>query len=196
MRRSRSMDFCHNSTARMARYISSYETPSSSPSLTSSPTFPIRKRYQGTFELILDTETEDDESEAESAGSRSEESEDEGPGSKVEEAASEQQQQAVLVEDTAADEPLGLGYRAAIRRALELAEDPAPTSQVTTPAATIAVDEDEFIEVGTQLELHESILKDHTQRLDALPPTLLEGMGRDITELYDRSTAVRGEIHS
>ncbi|GJR41776.1 hypothetical protein Tco_1309879 [Tanacetum coccineum] len=32
--------------------------------------------------------------------------------------------------------------------------------------------------------------------LDALPPTLLEGMGRDITELYDRSAAVRDEIHS
>ncbi|GJT12198.1 hypothetical protein Tco_0859240 [Tanacetum coccineum] len=157
-----------------------------------------------------------------------------GPGAEGEEASPEQQQQAVLVEDTIADEPLGLRYKAARRRALELVEDPAPNieidprsrapvqtptspewlsgsllvspasltipspvaSPVTTPAATIVVDEDEFIKVGAQLELHGSILQDHTQRLDALPPTLLEGMGQDITELYDRLAAVRGEIHS
>ncbi|GKF04023.1 hypothetical protein Tco_0034691, partial [Tanacetum coccineum] len=74
---------------------------------------------------------------------------------------------------------------------------PSPVaSLVTTLAATIAVDEDEFIEVEAQLEHHESILQDHTRRLDALSPTLLEGMGRDITELYDRSAVARGEIHS
>ncbi|GKA87845.1 mitochondrial Rho GTPase 1-like protein [Tanacetum coccineum] len=64
-------------------------------------------------------------------------------------------------------------------------------SLVTTPAATIAVDEDEFIDVGAQLELHESVLHDHTQRLDAFPPIVLEGIGRDIIELYDRSTTVK-----
>ncbi|GJQ89782.1 hypothetical protein Tco_0000921 [Tanacetum coccineum] len=37
-------------------------------------------------------------------------------------------------------------------------------SPVTTPAATIAVGEDEFFEVGAQLELHGSILHDHTSR--------------------------------
>ncbi|GKC81730.1 hypothetical protein Tco_1137447 [Tanacetum coccineum] len=39
------------------RYRSSYETPSSS----SSPALPIRKRYWGTSELILDTDSEEDE---------------------------------------------------------------------------------------------------------------------------------------
>ncbi|GKE87093.1 hypothetical protein Tco_1564568 [Tanacetum coccineum] len=40
---------------------------------------------------------------------------------------------------------------------------PSPiASPVTTPATTIRVDEDEFLEVGAQLELHESILHDHT----------------------------------
>ncbi|GJR79677.1 hypothetical protein Tco_0150462 [Tanacetum coccineum] len=74
---------------------------------------------------------------------------------------------------------------------------PSPVaSLVNTPATTIAVDEDEFLEVGAQLKLHESILLDHTQRLDAFPPTLLEGHGRDITELFNRSRAVREEIHS
>ncbi|GJU77885.1 hypothetical protein Tco_1274955 [Tanacetum coccineum] len=74
---------------------------------------------------------------------------------------------------------------------------PSPVaSSMNTPATTIAVDEDVFLEVGAQLELHESILFDHTQRLDAFPPTLLEGHGWDITELFDRSRAVREEIHS
>ncbi|GJT57359.1 hypothetical protein Tco_0992413 [Tanacetum coccineum] len=51
------------------RYISSYETPSSSSSLT----FPVRKRYQVTFELIADTETKSDESQDEDIDSESKE---------------------------------------------------------------------------------------------------------------------------
>ncbi|GKB95205.1 hypothetical protein Tco_0981342, partial [Tanacetum coccineum] len=234
------------------RYRSSYETPSSSASPAPSPTLHIWKRYWGTFEPILGTETKDDESEAEGAGS------------------------GTPVEVITADRPLGLGYVAARRRALEIAEkispstfeigqsarsapdqqvvDETPTPRIparstwidaedgticldikidplsrapfqtptspewssgflpilpasltvplpvaspaTTLVATIAVDKDEFLEVGVQLELHRSILYDHTQRLDALLPTLLEGHGRDVTELFDRSRVVREEIHS
>nr|GEU97092.1 RNA-directed DNA polymerase, eukaryota [Tanacetum cinerariifolium] len=65
---------------------------------------------------------------------------------------------------------------------------------MVTSAATISVDEDQFIKVGPQLELYESILHDHTQHLDALPPTLFEGYERDLRELYTRSGAVRDEI--
>nr|GEX25312.1 hypothetical protein [Tanacetum cinerariifolium] len=93
------------------RYRSSYETPS--PSLTLS----IQKMYRGTSELISDIETEDDESKAEGAGSRSEESRDESSNLE-EEAALEGHQQAVLVVGTVADEPLGLGYEALRRFAL------------------------------------------------------------------------------
>ncbi|GKB52767.1 hypothetical protein Tco_0903520, partial [Tanacetum coccineum] len=144
-----------------------------------------------------------------------EELKDEGPNSEGEEAAPEgQQHQAASIEVTTIDRPLGIRYGVARRRALELAKevadetptpriparttwiDPQDALQVTTPAATIIVDEDEFLEVGAQLEIHRSILHDHTQRLDALPPTLLEGHGRDIIELFDRSRAVREEIHS
>ncbi|GKE27355.1 hypothetical protein Tco_1442739, partial [Tanacetum coccineum] len=72
--------------------------------------------YRGTSEPILDTKTEGDESEDEGPNLESEESEDEGPDSESEEAASEdQQQQAVPVEDTTVDEPLGLGYGATRR---------------------------------------------------------------------------------
>nr|GEU47018.1 hypothetical protein [Tanacetum cinerariifolium] len=45
-------------------------------------------------------------------------------------------------------------------------------SLVATSIATIQVDEDQFIEVGAQLELYRSTLQDHTHRLDAMPPTL------------------------
>ncbi|GJX67443.1 hypothetical protein Tco_0303170 [Tanacetum coccineum] len=170
--------FYYHRIARMVRYIPSCETPTlSSLPPVMLPTLPPQKRYRGTFELITDTNT------------KSEDLEDEGTDSKSEEAASEDQQPTISVKGTTADEPLGLGYGAARRRALELAEDtsrntfkvrqssksvpeqadhtprlPArPTwvdpkdaslivpslvpSLVTTPAATIAVDEDEFLKL-------------------------------------------------
>nr|GEX29453.1 transposase (putative), gypsy type [Tanacetum cinerariifolium] len=208
------------------RYRSSYETLSPSSSLT----FPIRKRYQGTSELILDTETEDESSNSDAEGQGSE---DEGPSLDDE---------AVLVVNTTVDEPLCLGYGALRCHVLELGEGsvsnpedgrvytdiltyppvapvqtppspewssgsflvspsslvvPSPiASPVTTPATTISVDEDQFLKVWTQLELHGSILHDHTQRLDALPSNLFEGYDKDLRELYTRSGVVRDEIFS
>ncbi|GJY28452.1 hypothetical protein Tco_0404219 [Tanacetum coccineum] len=74
---------------------------------------------------------------------------------------------------------------------------PSPiASQMANPTATISVDEDQFLEVGALLELYGSILHDHNQRLDALPPTLFKGYDRDLRELYTRSRAVRDEIFS
>ncbi|GJV46334.1 hypothetical protein Tco_1430870 [Tanacetum coccineum] len=99
------------------RYRSSYETPSPSLSLT----LPIRKRYQGTSELIKDTKDESSDSDTKGEGS-----EDRGPDSEEEEheeeAALKGQQQTVPVVDTAADEPLGLGYGALRRREFALGE--------------------------------------------------------------------------
>ncbi|GKF01161.1 hypothetical protein Tco_0028084, partial [Tanacetum coccineum] len=99
------------------RYRSSYETPSPSLSLT----LPIRKRYQGISELIEDTKDESSDSDTDGEGS-----EDVGPGLEEEEdkeeATPEGQQQTVLVVDTAADEPLGLGYRALRRHEFALGE--------------------------------------------------------------------------
>nr|GFA80463.1 hypothetical protein [Tanacetum cinerariifolium] len=69
-------------------------------------------------------------------------------------------------------------------------------SPVTTPAATIVVNKDEFLEVRVQLKLHGSILHDHIQCLDALPPTLFDGYDRDLRELYIRSGVVKDEIFS
>ncbi|GJZ63532.1 hypothetical protein Tco_0619953 [Tanacetum coccineum] len=182
-------------------------------------------------------------------------SEDEGPSSEEEEeAVPEGQQQTVLVVDTTADEPLGLGQSSrSVSKQQRVEETPAPrppvratwvdpiddtvytyiliyvppvhvpvqtppsskwssdslpvspsslavptlvASPMTTPATAIAVDEDEFLEVGARLKLHESIPYDNTQRLDALPPALFEGYYRDLRELYTRLRAVRDEIFS
>nr|GFB85227.1 hypothetical protein [Tanacetum cinerariifolium] len=102
-----------NSTAPTAR-MTVRAQPAMSPGLSTRVT---EKTYRGTSELILDIETEDDESKTEGAGSRSKESRDES-SDLDEEAALEGQQQAVLVVGTIADEPLGLGYRDLRRREL------------------------------------------------------------------------------
>ncbi|GJT32729.1 ribonuclease H-like domain-containing protein [Tanacetum coccineum] len=176
------------------RYRSSYETPSSSSSPAPSPTLLIRKRHLGLgYEAARRRALELVEEIAPSTfevgqGSRSvpdQQVADETPTSRI------------LVCTTWIDPEDGTVY-------LDIEIDPrscAPVqtpsspewssgslpispafltvpspiaSPVTTPAATIAVDEDEFLDVGTQLELHEIILHDHTQRLDALPPALFE----------------------
>nr|GEX86267.1 hypothetical protein [Tanacetum cinerariifolium] len=181
-------------------YRSSYETPSPS----SSPILPIRKRYQEDKGLSLEEEEEEED-------------------------APKGQQQAVLVVDTVVDEPLGPCYGALRRHESALGEGSVPSksearqssrsaseqqrveetpaprppvlpilvaSPATTPTTTIAVDEDEFLEVEAQLELYEGILHGHTQHLDALPPTLFEIYDRDLRELYIRLRAVRDEIFS
>ncbi|GJX56994.1 hypothetical protein Tco_0286891 [Tanacetum coccineum] len=153
----------------------------------------VWKRYIGTSELILETDSERDE--------LGEEDTEEDKSSDTDD------NRERLVVDTAASVPLGLGYRAARHRALESTKEithstyevgqssrsvaeqegaertppspewslgslpvlpsspvvPSPiASPVATLAATISVDEDQFIEVGAQLELHGSILHDHT----------------------------------
>nr|GEX07206.1 hypothetical protein [Tanacetum cinerariifolium] len=75
------------------------------------------KRYRGTYDLIADTKTKRDESKDEVTESESEEA-----------ASEDQQQQAVSAEDTAEDEPLGLGYRVVKRHALEQFEDTVPST--------------------------------------------------------------------
>ncbi|GKA17204.1 hypothetical protein Tco_0697041 [Tanacetum coccineum] len=247
-------------------------------SSSSSPSLLGQKRYKGTSELILDTDSEGDESGEEDTKEDEEDKssdaddereiqglDDEGHGlgdedhglgdesqglegeglSLEEEAAPEGQQQAVLVVDTAVQqssryvpEHEGVERIFAFRQPtlvtwVDLEDDrvytdvpayaptaapvqappspewslgslpvspsslvvPSPiASSMSTPTTTISVDEDQFIEVGAQLELHGSILYDHTQRLDALPPTLVADIDRDVRELYTRSGVVRDEI--
>nr|GEY84533.1 hypothetical protein [Tanacetum cinerariifolium] len=117
------------------RFRSSYETPSPS----SSSTLTVRKRYRGTYEIILDTDREGDElgdedtEEDEEDESLDSDDEREGQGLDDEgqdkkEVTPEGQQQVVLVVDTPTSEPLGLGYEAARYRALELTEEIVPST--------------------------------------------------------------------
>ncbi|GJS53484.1 hypothetical protein Tco_0626846 [Tanacetum coccineum] len=69
-------------------------------------------------------------------------------------------------------------------------------SPVVSQVLIAATDKDDFLEVRAQLKLHRSILYDHTERLDVLPPTLFEGYGWDFTELFASLGSVREEIHS
>ncbi|GJX38201.1 hypothetical protein Tco_0251504 [Tanacetum coccineum] len=127
------------------------------------------------FQLVEDTEDNSSDS-----GTEREGSEEEGPNSEDEGHGSE-------------DEGPGLGYGALRHHELVVGEGEMPStfeilpslewsssslpvspsspaiptlvaSLVTTSANTIAVDEDVFLEAGTQLELHGSILNDHMQR--------------------------------
>ncbi|GJU37771.1 hypothetical protein Tco_1186125 [Tanacetum coccineum] len=107
------------------RYRSYYETPSSLSSLA----FLVRKRYQGTSELILDTDSEEDEireedtddDEGHDLDDKGHGLDDEGHGE--EEAVPEGLQRAALVVETSVGEPLRLGYGALRRRELAVEED-------------------------------------------------------------------------
>ncbi|GKD37042.1 hypothetical protein Tco_1257249, partial [Tanacetum coccineum] len=147
-------------------------------------------------------------------GDESQGLEDEGFGLKEEEVVPEGQQQAVLptlitwvdpeddrvYTDISAYAPPVAPVQIPLSPEWSLSSLPVSPSSTASPVATliatISVDEDQFIEVGAQLELHGSILHDHTQRLDVLPPTLVAYIDRDVRELYARSRVVRDEIFS
>ncbi|GJZ09073.1 hypothetical protein Tco_0543356 [Tanacetum coccineum] len=247
------------------RYRSSYESPSSS----SSPALPVQKRYRGTSELILDTDNEGDELgdedikkdeedeslDADDEGERSDDEGHKGEGLGLEEEeededAPEGQQQAVLVMDTVASEPLCLGYEAARRHALESIEEITPStyevgqssrsmpkqqgayrvSAFRQPTLTTWVDPEDD-RVYTDIPVYPPVapvqtllspewssgyfpislsspvvpspiaslvatLKATISRLDALPPTLVADIDRDVRELYTRSGVVRDDIFS
>nr|GFA96497.1 hypothetical protein [Tanacetum cinerariifolium] len=122
-------------------------------------------RYRGTFELILDTDSEEDEEVEETSDSDSEreDAEDEGP----------------TIEDgnpAAGDEGLAEG-------------DEGPNMEVksrglddeghSVESDGFSLGEEEAVLEGAQLELYRSILQDHTQRLDVMPPTLFAEIDRD-----------------
>nr|GEX58062.1 hypothetical protein [Tanacetum cinerariifolium] len=217
--------------------------------------FSFCKRYRGTSELILDTKTEDESSNSDAEGEDSDDEgrgledkgigsddeghglEDEGPGLEEEEVAPEGQQQVVLVMDTAASEPLGLGYETLRHCELASGEGSVPSTFKVGQSSRSVPDQEGVERISTfrqpilvtwvdpedgriytdipnyvppvapvqtppspewssgslpvslsspVLELYESILHDHMQRLDALPPTLFEGYDRDLRELYTR----------
>ncbi|GJW05859.1 hypothetical protein Tco_1568282 [Tanacetum coccineum] len=141
------------------RYRSSYETSSSS----SPPTLPSQKRHVGTSEIVEDIEDESSDS-----GTEREGSEDEGPSLKDEGPSSKEE------EEAAPEDPKD----GRVYTNIPTYVPPAALVQ-TPPSSEWSSDEDEFLEVGAQFELHGSILHDYTQRLDALPPTLFRSLERE-----------------
>ncbi|GJX35846.1 hypothetical protein Tco_0247403 [Tanacetum coccineum] len=200
------------------RYRSSYETPS----LSSSLTLLVLKRYGGTSELILDTkenegrrilrrmrrmgvqmrmtrerESLDDEGqvlddegqglydEGQGLDNEGQGLEDEEPSIEEEEVAPEGSSGYELHLDAWVDPRDSWVYTVKLQSAppaapvqtllspewslgslpvspLSLVVPSPIASPVATTSATISVDEDQFLEVGAQLELYEGILHDHT----------------------------------
>ncbi|GKB29840.1 hypothetical protein Tco_0869241, partial [Tanacetum coccineum] len=106
------------------RYRSSCETSSSS-----SPILPVRKRYRGTSELILDTDSERDElgeedTEDDENSNADDERESQGLDDKGHGLGDEDHD----LDDEIVSEPLGLGYGTTRRRALESMEEIAPST--------------------------------------------------------------------
>nr|GEX41047.1 hypothetical protein [Tanacetum cinerariifolium] len=64
------------------------------------------------------------------------------------------------------------------------------------PAAPVQTPPSPEWSFGAQVELHGSILYDHTEHLDALLPTLFADIDKDVRELYTRSGVVKEEIFS
>ncbi|GJY78360.1 hypothetical protein Tco_0484161 [Tanacetum coccineum] len=170
------------------RYRSSYETPSPSPS----PTLLVRKRYWGTSKLILDTKTEDNKSKAKGAGSWSEESEDEGPDSEGEEAAPEGCHALDLAKEIAPS-TFKIGQSSSFTIIPVI---PIPVaSLVTTPVATIAVNENEFLEAGhvdaQRAEMWQARYDDHRLIHDMLVQHTV--MQRELQEMRDRVATLEEE---
>ncbi|GJS24622.1 hypothetical protein Tco_0453254 [Tanacetum coccineum] len=189
------------------RYRSSYETPSPSSSLT----LPVRKRYRGTSELILDTDSEGDEFGEEDKEDESDEDhglddesqglEDEGLGLEEEEAV-----------------PKGLSSAKGLRwssRAERVSAFRQPTLDTWdrslmkgSPPPSLSCSLGSYpvshhLPVSPSSPVVPSPIASPVatpiatiSRLDALPPTLVADIDRDVRELYTRSGAVRDEIFS
>nr|GEW40855.1 hypothetical protein [Tanacetum cinerariifolium] len=128
----------------------------------------MAKRYRGTSKLVEDTEDKSLDSDTEGEGL-----EDGGPGSEDEGPGLEEEAEEAAPEDILINVP---PVRVPVQTppSPEWSSDSLPVlpsspvvptlvaSQETTPAVTIAVGEDEFLEVRAQLELYGSILHDHT----------------------------------
>nr|GEV37144.1 hypothetical protein [Tanacetum cinerariifolium] len=153
----------------------------------------FRKRYRGTSELILDTDSEEDEKDNDpAAGDEGLAMRDEGPDMRVESCGLDERVIGTWVwgveaprvsvrkdnvystfeVDTAITRvvfglfpisPAPSIVPSPISSPMISLTVPSPiASHVATSIATILVDEDQFIEVGSQLELYRSILQDHT----------------------------------
>nr|GEU34877.1 hypothetical protein [Tanacetum cinerariifolium] len=184
------------------RYRFSYETPSPS----SSPTLLARKRYRERESQGLDNECQGLDNECQGLDEEGQGLEDEGPDVEEEDEATHKGQLlAVLVVDTAASKPLGLGYGATRCHVLDSTKEITPSMCEVGQSSRVYIDiptyepSDAPVQTSPSLEWSLGSLPVSPSspiHLDALPPALFEGYNRDLKELYTRSGAVRDEIFS
>ncbi|GKB51725.1 hypothetical protein Tco_0902478 [Tanacetum coccineum] len=196
------------------RYRSSYETPS--PSLT---LLVQKRRMRVQMRMTRESQSLDDEGHG--LGDEDHGLDDEGH--EEEKAIPEGQQQAVPVVETAASEPLGLGYGALRPRELAVGEDqPTLGTWVDPEDGRVYTDIPAYVPlfapvqtppspewslgslpvsplspvVPSPIALPMATLTATILRLDALPPTLFADIDKVVRELYTRSGAVSDQIFS
>ncbi|GKA25858.1 hypothetical protein Tco_0711967, partial [Tanacetum coccineum] len=180
------------------RFSSSYE---SSPT-SSSPDLPSWKRYQGTSELVEDSEEDDDEEDKEieeslDNNSVSEDVEDDGPTAKDEDPAARDDSLATrdegLEEEEEEEEVVPGGQQqAAPVVGTAMSSGSAPESE---RPERVSVSRQPTLTTWTDQE-DGGLIRDHAVRLEELQPTLFKRYDKDIGELFTRSRAVKDEIFS
>nr|GEY93748.1 hypothetical protein [Tanacetum cinerariifolium] len=191
--------FFHHMTARMAMRTQ----PTLSPGI-------------GTSELILDTDSEECElgnedtkedkgDESSNADDKRERERDEDLGLEEEEVVPEGQQQAFLVVEKAASEPLELGYDLLGRHELAMEEyQPTLDTWVDPKDGRVYTDIPAYVPLYAPVQTSSSPewslgslpVSPSSPCLNALPPTLVTNINKDVRELCTRSGAVRDEIFS
>ncbi|GJS68112.1 hypothetical protein Tco_0682677 [Tanacetum coccineum] len=192
------------------RYRSSYET-----SLSSSPALPVRKRYRGTSELILDTNSKEDEigeedtdedeghgldDEGHGLDDEGRSVESDGLGLKGEEEVVPEGQSSRSVPKPERPERVLILRQPTLTTWIDpedgsLPVSPTPSvvpSPISSPMISLTVPSPIALPVSTLT----ATIPDHTQRLDVMPPTLFVGIDKDVRELYTRSGVVVDEIFS
>ncbi|GJS17133.1 hypothetical protein Tco_0411605 [Tanacetum coccineum] len=188
-------------TARMAVRVQPVLSPGYSAHIaeaTSMSDVAFHKRFRSSYEsspspspTLLGDELGDEEVSLNS-DSGSEDAEDEGTATGDEDPCLDDEGYGLDDESRGIDDE---GHRIGLWGAKTLRVRSRGGSEWLPPTATIPVDEDQFIEVGAQLELYGSILQD-IPRFDAMPPTLFADIDKYVRELYTRSGAVKDEIFS
>nr|GEW61740.1 hypothetical protein [Tanacetum cinerariifolium] len=170
------------------------------------PTFPVRKRYRGTSELILDTNSKEDKEVEEGLDSNSvsEDAKDEGPTAEDEDPAAGDEGVAAGDESLIMRvESLGLGEDEAVPEGQQQAASVTPPSPEWTSGLLPISSSPSIVPspisspmISLTFPAPEGLIRDHTVRLGELSLALFERYDRDVRDLFTRSGEVRDEIFS
>ncbi|GJR70128.1 hypothetical protein Tco_0016193 [Tanacetum coccineum] len=177
------------------RYRSSYETSSSSSSLT----FPVRKRYIGTSDLILDTDSEGDKLGDEDT---KEDEEDKSLDTDDERERERDREEEAALKGHAFESTEEIAPNPEDDRVYtDIPAYAPPTVPIQTPLSpewsfgSLPISPSSPV-VPSPIALPVATPTTTISRLDALPPTLFLNIDKEVMELYTRLGAVRDEIFS